>query len=69
MIASRALFIFAALALPFGSGLAAQEPTPPSATSEVDLAASTPDPVEQAERKKILVMIEQAPNRLRPGTS
>ena len=69
MIASRALFFFAGLALPFGSGLAAQEPTPPSAAAEVDLAASTPDPVEQAERKKILVMIEQAPNRLRPGTS
>ncbi|MEL7319409.1 MAG: S8 family serine peptidase [Pseudomonadota bacterium] len=66
----RVLIVFAALALAAGTGSIshAQETVRTDRSAEgatTDAAQS----VEKAERKKILVMIEQAPNRLRPGAS
>jgi len=70
MIFSRVFFSFVALTMPLTFALAAsiQEPQSQSA-AESKSPSDVDDPVEQAERKKILVMIEQAPNRLRPGAS
>jgi len=82
MIFSRVFFFFVALAMPLTFALAASIPEPqaqiqaqiqakPQSVAETGSTSPGPidDPVERAERKKILVMIEQAPNRLRPGAS
>lgn len=58
----------AAMALIAGFAAVAQQPEAPAVakiTKEFELA----DPVERAERQRILVMLEQAPNRLRPGAA
>lgn len=73
MIARFAL-VLAAIALPVGLSAAAQEREASSgAATASDVQASTKpvkaDLVDQAERQKILVMIEQPPNRLRPGAA
>ena len=63
MIALRAFFFFVAIVPLFAQSLSAQEPEP------TETASQAIDAVEAQEKKKILVMIEQAPNRLRPGSS
>ncbi|MDY7097694.1 MAG: S8 family serine peptidase [Pseudomonadota bacterium] len=69
MILFRAVLFLMALTMPVGFLLAAQEPAARGVKEPASEEAARPDAVEQAERKKILVMIEQAPNRLRPGSS
>ena len=69
MITFRAIPFLVALTLPLGLSLAAQELEQAPVVAPAPLDAVPTDQVERAERKKILVMIEQAPNRLRPGSS
>lgn len=69
MIALRFLVFVGALLVPIGHGISAQE-TEQRQGSEPGLATdAAANAIEQTEKKKILVMIEQAPNRLRPGAS
>ena len=69
MITFRAFLFLLALTLPHGLSLAAQEVERATVVAPAPLDAAPTDQVERAEKKKLLVMIEQAPNRLRPGSS
>ncbi len=72
---ARALALLAALLMPpLGAGLAAIGPWVPLAHQAATRSAADSDPSgantgERDERNTILVMIEQSPNRLRPGTA
>ncbi len=65
MIVRFVLFVLASC-LPLGAGIASTSQDRDATLSDERRAS---DAVEVAERQKILVMIEQAPNRLRPGSS
>lgn len=57
-----------AIALTGGSPAIAQQPEAPSVT-KIENESELLDPAERAEHQRILVMLEQAPNRLRPGAT
>lgn len=69
MITSRIILFILALTVPFGFELAAQSTEQRSIVDAAPATEAVVDPVEEAEKRKILVMIERAPNRLRPGSS
>ena len=69
---ARLTLVLAAVSLPLSASYAVIDQETPAEISQPTLQnplLEVDDAVERAEKKKILVMIEQAPNRSRPGSA